>query len=96
VLLQSVECKFGFIVDEDFQGLRNKVNHQTVHQKWGYPYISHEFLACNPNFLCQSCRKHHNLFMMGGCSEDFLNVTTHVWEAMLQLDDLVAKQFQGK
>ena len=94
MLLQSVKRELSFIIDENFQGLCNKANYSNRTPKKNHPYIGHKLLACDPNLLCQSCRKHHNLFMMRGCTKDFLNVTTHVWEAMLQLDDLDAKHFK--
>jgi hypothetical protein len=59
-------------------------------------YISHEFLARNANLLCQGGREHHDLLVVGSCPENLLNVAAHVWWAMSQSDDLVAKQLQGE
>lgn len=59
-------------------------------------HISHELLARYADFLRQGSTEHHDLLVVGSCSKDFLNVATHVWWAMSKLDDLVAKQLQGK
>jgi len=41
-------------------------------------YVGHEFLACSPNLLGKGGAEHHDLFVVGGGPEDFLNIATHV------------------
>jgi len=43
-----------------------------------WTYVSHEFLARSPNLLGKGGAEHHDLFVVGGGSEDFLNIATHV------------------
>lgn len=61
-----------------------------------YTYIGHEFLTCDADLLRESSREHHDLLVVGGCPENFLNVTAHVWWAVSKLDGLVAKQIARK
>jgi hypothetical protein len=42
------------------------------------PYIGHEFLAGDPDFFGKGGTEHHDLLVVGGCPEDFLNIATHV------------------
>ena len=41
-------------------------------------YVGHELLACDPDFFSEGGTEHHHLFVVGGGSEDFLNIATHV------------------
>jgi hypothetical protein len=41
-------------------------------------YICHEFLACCPNLLRKSGAEHHDLFVVWGRPENFLNIAAHV------------------
>ena len=43
-----------------------------------WTYVGHELLACSPNFLGKGGAEHHDLFVVGGGSEDFLNIAAHV------------------
>jgi len=53
--------------------------------------IRHKFLARNPNIFCQCCTEHHDLLVVWCCSENFLNIATHVYWAVSQLDEMVDK-----
>jgi len=41
-------------------------------------YVGHELLARSPDLLGKSGAEHHDLFVVGGGPEDFLNIATHV------------------
>jgi hypothetical protein len=43
-----------------------------------WAYICHELLACNTDFLGEGSTKHHDLFVVRGGPENFLNIATHV------------------
>jgi len=43
-----------------------------------WTYISHEFFARSPDLLGKGSTEHHDLFVMGGGPENFLNIATHV------------------
>ena len=40
--------------------------------------IRHKLLASNTDILRESGAEHHDLFVMWGCTEDFLDISTHV------------------
>ena len=44
----------------------------------GWTYVGHEFLACCPNFFGKGGAEHHDLFVVRGGLEIFLNVSMHV------------------
>jgi hypothetical protein len=41
--------------------------------------ILHEFLADRTNVFAQRRTEHHHLLFMRGRSEDFLHITSHIW-----------------
>jgi hypothetical protein len=49
-----------------------------INDKVRVTYVIHEFLARNANLLRQGGAEHHNLLVVGGDPEDFLNVAAHI------------------
>lgn len=77
-MLQTVESQLRLIVDEDLQRLWYKCEWKAPTER-NCTYVSHEFLACNPDFLRQCCAEHHDLLVVWRHLEDFLNISAHVW-----------------
>ena len=48
-------------------------------------YILHELLADRSDVLAESGRKHHHLLLVGGCAENFLDISPHVYKTNLGL-----------
>jgi hypothetical protein len=43
-------------------------------------HVLHKLPAGDSNFLAEGGTEHHDLLVSGGGSEDFLDVTSHVYE----------------
>ena len=74
ILLQTMEGELGFIIDENFHLLRQKITHEMRIRR----YLLHKATADVSDFLVQGSGKHHDLLVMRGFLEDVLDVTSHV------------------
>jgi hypothetical protein len=80
-----VECEFRFIVNKDFKGLhpvspkfKETLSRDRVLEGKGFTYVAHKSTTNWTNFLREGGTKHHDLLVMRGHFEDFLDITTHI------------------
>ena len=76
VLLKTVKRELRLVVDKDLERLRSRSI--PAHVKPNLTYVGHELLARNTDILGQCCREHHDLLVVRGDPEYFLNVPAHV------------------
>lgn len=58
-------------------------------------YILHEFLADGSDFFAEGGTEHHDLLLVRGLLENFLNVTSHVYTSISGLAGWPARGQEG-
>lgn len=69
-----MKSQLGLVVDVNLEGLVLAKRPPTLIQT----HTLHEFLAGSSDLLGKSGREHHDLLVVGGRAEDFLDVASHV------------------
>jgi hypothetical protein len=79
MLLQAMECELGLIINKYFKRLSEKTSAPTPHEEiMDHTHVRHELFASCSNIFRQRSAEHHDLLVVGRCTENFLDVAAHV------------------